>query len=149
MIRLLVFTVLVLNSFDVDACTLAPKPLIEYFNKAEKVFRGKIISSKKSPPHKEPTAIPEAFLPRTHTITILTNEVFKGNVELIETALTSEGPSCGIGLTGEDIVFFVLDNGYTGILSGSFSIGYKLFKDGSVADITGKEELLRLRELAN
>jgi len=136
-IALLIFHPLVV------ACSGADKTLEYKYHNAEKIFRGKIISFKKVVKDNSQFEI-------THEVTILTNEVFKGNVSLIEKVYTSSSSSsCGVGLDANEKIFFVDNDSYSGMLLGSFQLTVYMSEDGDVGEVGGKGALFNLRRIKN
>lgn len=138
MMLCLLFTLL---QFSAQACSVADTPLELKFGNAEKVFRGRVISVKQ-------VTMQHPHFPITHEVTILTSEVFKGDVHLIEKVYTSESSgACGFGFNEEDKVFFVDSQAYSGMALGTFQLTPQITQDGKVISILGQDTLYALREL--
>ena len=123
------------------ACSGSDKTLEYKVNNANKVFRGKILSIKKVD-----FSHPDFVV--THEVTVLTGEVFKGQVKLIEKIYTSDSSgTCGFGFNENDKVFFVDSYSYSGMLFGTFQLTPQISQDGDVKYIRGEKELFKLRHL--
>ncbi|NQZ86645.1 MAG: hypothetical protein HRT54_03585 [Colwellia sp.] len=126
----------------VFACSGADKTIEYKYDNAEKIFRGRVVSFKKVERQHPQFRI-------THEVTILTSEVFKGNVGLIEKVYASySSSSCGFGLDDKEKIFFVDSTSYSGMLLGTFQLTLKITQEGGIRGVRGEEGLLNLRKLS-
>ena len=139
--RYFILFFLVLFNSSAFACKTAPLSIEQHYLNASKVFRGTIVSSKKN-------SVPSNGFPITHEITILTSEVYKGDVPLLITVNTSDSSaSCGVGIDQSEQVFFVSSDNYTGQPLGSFRIIIIANADGTIDSVLGESKINQLRQL--
>jgi len=130
-------------------CSGHGKPIEERFDNASKIFRGRIISSQPINVEGDEYTISNGIL-ISHEITILTSVSFKGEVALIEKAYV-DSSSCGIPVdrgNNDEWVFYINSYGYTGQLTGTFTLTIRQKQSGEIRGIGGEDTLIKLKQLS-
>jgi len=144
----IIFFLLVFHNLALG-CSGHGKSIEEHFDNASKIFRGRIINSQPANVEGDKNNISNG-ISISHEITILTSVSFKGEVALIEKAYV-DSSSCGIRTDREnnkEWVFYINPYGYTGQLTGSFTLYILQKQSGEIVGVGGEDTLIKLKQLS-
>lgn len=141
-VRIFIIFILLMFHNATFACSGHGKAVEQHFERALKVFRGRIVSS-------QPVNVENDDFHITHEVTILTSVSFKGEVALLEKAyIEDSASSCGINIDEEEWLFYINTDNYTGQLTGTFKLTVVKKQSGEVVSVTGEPALTKLKKLA-